>query len=50
MDAVHLDEILNSTAAMLLYSQECEPDNMDDVSQVVKLSMDQMILRLIMSL
>lgn len=30
-----LDEILNSTAAILLYSQECEPDNMDDVSQVI---------------
>lgn len=35
MDPVQLDEIMNSTAAMLLYSQECEPDNMDDVSQVI---------------
>ncbi|XP_050972082.1 polycystic kidney disease protein 1-like 2 [Labeo rohita] len=38
VDPVQLDEIMNSTAAMLLYSQECEPDNMDDLEDLITLA------------
>ncbi|XP_016338089.1 polycystic kidney disease protein 1-like 2 [Sinocyclocheilus anshuiensis] len=33
-----LDEIMNSTSAILLYSQECEPDNMDDLEELITLA------------
>ncbi|XP_016396373.1 polycystic kidney disease protein 1-like 2 [Sinocyclocheilus rhinocerous] len=38
VNPVQLDEIMNSTAAMLLYSQECEPDNMDDLEELITLA------------
>ncbi|XP_048042257.1 polycystic kidney disease protein 1-like 2 [Megalobrama amblycephala] len=37
-DTGELAEIVNSTAAMLLYSQECEPDNMDDFEDLITLA------------
>lgn len=33
-----LSEIVNCTAAMLLYSQECEPDNMEEFEQLITLA------------
>ncbi|XP_016101347.1 polycystic kidney disease protein 1-like 2 [Sinocyclocheilus grahami] len=38
MNQVQTDEIMNSTTAMLLYSQECEPDNMDDLEELITLA------------
>ncbi|TRZ00915.1 hypothetical protein DNTS_007790 [Danionella cerebrum] len=37
-DGTQYDEIVNSTAAMLLYSQECEPDNMENLEQLIRLA------------
>ncbi|XP_077057704.1 polycystin-1-like protein 2 [Siphateles boraxobius] len=37
-DPVQLAEIVNSTAAMLLFSQECEPRNMEDLEELITLA------------
>ncbi|KAK7169721.1 hypothetical protein R3I94_000075 [Phoxinus phoxinus] len=37
-DPVQLDEIVNSTAAMLLFAQECEPNNMENLEELITLA------------
>ncbi|XP_026072636.1 uncharacterized protein LOC113052406 [Carassius auratus] len=38
LNGEQLDEIMNSTAAILLYSQECAPDKMGDLEELITLA------------